>query len=145
MIGGMRQIFGSGALGTAERVAIFAEQRNSILADNIANINTPGYRTRDLPVAEFQEMLAAAFDRSRKNGGPLRMQSTRNISVDSSGRVSFRTIERDDADLLYHDGGNRSIEQEMTELAKNALLHRVAGEIVRKQFGMLHAAIRERP
>ena len=100
--------------------------------------------TRDLPVSEFQQMLKDASDRSRRSGGPLRFEPTRNIGVDFDGRLQFRAIERRDADLLYHDGGNRSIEQEMSELAKNALLHRVASDVIRKGFARLHSAIRER-
>ncbi len=144
MIGSMRGIFGGGSLGAAQRVAEFAEARNTVLVDNIANIDTPGYRTRDLSVDEFQKMLGAAMDGCRRSGGPLRFRGTRNISVGPNGSLSFQPIERSDNDQLYHDGGNRSVEQEMSELAKNTLLHRVATEVMRKQFNLLQVAIRER-
>ena len=45
----------------AQQVAQFAEARHGILADNIANIDTPCYKVRDLPVAEFQGMLGKAI------------------------------------------------------------------------------------
>lgn len=58
------------------RVALFdlarhrlawAEQRQSVLARNVANASTPGYQARDLP--SFVEALAR-----RSNGEPVRTQ-----------------------------------------------------------------------
>jgi len=137
-------IFERGPLATAAKVAAFAEARQAVLADNIANIDTPGYKVRDLPVAEFQQALARAIEQTRVGGAPLAMASTRHIRIEPDGRLTFQPIDRDDANLLYHDRGNRSIEQEMGEMVKNALVHRVATEVLRKQQETLEAAIREK-
>jgi len=138
-------ILSTGTVATARQVAVFAEARNAVLADNIANIDTPYYKMRDLPVAEFQKMLGQAIREARKTGRPLRLRSTRNIEVTKGGnRVEFRPVERQEANILFHDRNNRSIEQEMSELAKNALLHRTAIEVLRGQYSMLEAAIREK-
>jgi len=138
-------ILSGGSLETARQVAIFAEARNAVLADNIANIDTPHYKVRDLPVADFQKMLGRAIRESRRTGRPLQLQSTRNIEVvRRGGSVEFRPVERLDANILFHDRGNRSIEQEMSELAKNTLMHRTAIEVLRKQYSTLEAAIREK-
>ncbi|NIA20586.1 MAG: flagellar basal body rod protein FlgB [Anaerolineaceae bacterium] len=143
MAGWISGILSSSSLEAARQVAVFAEARNAVLADNIANIDTPNYKVRDLPVAEFQEMLGRAISESRRTGQPLQLQSTRNIEVvRKGGRIEFRSIERQEANILFHDGGNRSIEQEMSELAKNTLMHRTAIEVLRKQYGTLEAAIR---
>ncbi len=136
-------ILNGGRLAVAQQVAQFAEARHSILADNIANIDTPFYKVRDLPVAEFQEMLGKAIRQARETGGPLRLESTANIEVSRRGdSLELKPVEREDANLLFHDGNNRSIEQEMSELAKNALMHRTAIEILRGQFNALETAIR---
>ncbi len=140
----MTGIFSRQAGGLAEKVATFTEARHQVLAHNIANIDTPGYKVRDLPVAEFREMLADAVEKSRKTGGPLRLRSTRHITVEADGRLTFEPIERRDANLLFHDGGNRSVEQEMSEAVKNTVLHRVAVEVMRKQRETLETAIRGR-
>jgi flagellar basal-body rod protein FlgB len=42
------------------QVARFAERRQDVLAGNVANIDTPGYRMRELPVQEFQHALQRA-------------------------------------------------------------------------------------
>ena len=140
----LSSIFDRGAGAMAQQVASFAEARHAVLADNIANIDTPGYKARDLPVVEFQQMLARAAEESRRTGGPLRLSGSENIDVSLDGHIDFKAVEREQNNLLFHDQGNRSIEKEMSELVKNTLLHRVAIEVLRKQNETLEAAIRER-
>ena len=36
--------------------------------------------------------------------------------------------------MLFHDGDNRSMEQLMSDQAKNALMHNLVIELLRKQF-----------
>jgi len=43
-----------------KQIAKFTERRQEVLAGNIANIDTPGYRLRDLPTSEFRQALARA-------------------------------------------------------------------------------------
>jgi len=144
MAGWLDNIFDRGAAGTARAMAQFAEARRDVLAQNIANIDTPYYKVRDLPVAEFQKMLGLVIEKSRRTGGALRLESTPNIRVRSTGGLDFQPVERSRANLLFHDQGNRGVEQEMTEAVKNVLLHRVATEVLRKQYETLEAAIRGR-
>jgi flagellar basal-body rod protein FlgB len=144
MSGLLSSLFDRGAPALARKLATFAEARQSVLADNIANIDTPGYKARDLPLAEFQQMLARASEESRATGGPLRFQSTRGVDVAADGNMTFTPVEREENNILFHDQGNRSIETEMSEIVKNALMHRVAVEVLRKQYETLEVAIRER-
>jgi len=138
----LSNIFDRGPLAVAGKVAAFAEARQAVLADNMANIDTPGYKVRDLPVAEFQKALARAIGQARTADGPLRFEPTRHMAVGRDGQLTFEPVERQDANLLFHDRGNRSIEQEIGEMVKNTLVHRVAAEVMRKQQGTLEAAIR---
>jgi len=144
MAGWLDNIFDRGAAAAAKALAQFAEARQAVLAQNIANIDTPYYKVRDLPVAEFQAMLRRAFEESHATGGPLRLKNTPHIKVAPDGRLEFQTVERRGANILFHDQGNRSIEQEMSEAVKNTLLHRLAIEVLRKQNETLEAAIRGR-
>jgi len=47
--------------------------------------------------------------------------------------------------ILFHDGNNRSMEQLMTDQAKNALMHNLAVELLRRQFATLTMALTEKP
>ena len=49
-----------------------------------------------------------------------------------------------EAGILFHDGNNRSMEELASSLAKNALMHNVAIELLRKQFSAMEMALKER-
>ena len=52
----------SKALGIHEQALTLRNQRTALLADNIANASTPGYKARDL---DFRQILAEASGGSR--------------------------------------------------------------------------------
>ena len=60
-------IFACGAVPVLEKAMAFHEQRNVLLARNIANASTPGYRCVDLDEGEFQRLLKEAV-RTREAG-----------------------------------------------------------------------------
>ncbi|MEL7337384.1 MAG: hypothetical protein AAFN70_14415, partial [Planctomycetota bacterium] len=54
-------MIGNTTLDALRQSAIFAERRHALLAANMANIDTPGYRSRDMSLADFQSALAETF------------------------------------------------------------------------------------
>lgn len=60
-------VFGTGPLPFLKEMAKFAERRQEVLAGNIANIDTPGYRMHDLPVADFQKALQRGIALQRQS------------------------------------------------------------------------------
>jgi flagellar basal-body rod protein FlgB len=120
-----------------EQVAAFGERRNLVLAGNVANIDTPNYKRRDLPVAEFESALrdairAGSDRRDEISGGPSGLPSDL-LQAREAGSPS----------LTFQDNSDRSIEHEMMELTKNASLQSFAVELMNAQLAMLQAAIRE--
>jgi flagellar basal-body rod protein FlgB len=55
-------LFDSSTLPVLEQVVTFTEARHGVLAGNIANLDTPGYRSQDLSTAEFQTRLKDAIE-----------------------------------------------------------------------------------
>ncbi len=51
-----------------EQMASFSERRQEVLAGNVANIDTPDYKMRDLPVADFKSAMKAAVERLQSSG-----------------------------------------------------------------------------
>ena|SRR6476660_2578469 len=120
---------GNGAL--LEQVVNFASQRHKLLLDDIANVDTPGFRQKDLSVARFSSMLRNRVDERRRYGV---------ASFDDMDS----TVENPTRGILFHDGNNRSMEQLSTDLAKNAMMHNLAIELLRKQFQQMEMALREK-
>jgi flagellar basal-body rod protein FlgB len=111
----------------------FTSQRHKLLAENIVNVDTPGYKQKDLSLDQFQNMLQKRID--LQNSSP-------------PGSVSFDDIDMEiqnpRAGILFHDGNNRSMEMLMADSAKNALMHNTIIELLHKQFGQMEMALRER-
>jgi flagellar basal-body rod protein FlgB len=134
----------SGAIPLLEKTLAFAEARHRMLATNIANLTTPGYRARQLDAGAFQAALRKAADRRRETGGPLVMESGGEFEVDPGGRLRVTPSEEPVENLLFHDGTNARIERQMSMLAENAMLNQVAVEMLKSAYDGLAKAIRGR-
>jgi flagellar basal-body rod protein FlgB len=133
-----------GAIPVLEQVMKFTEERHSVLANNVSNFDTVGYKMQDLPVSEFNAALQEAVVRRESKGGcgPLELNSTRHFQWDSSGRMQTTPIELTDNNILFHDENNRFVEKQMSEMAKNTLRHNVTVEMLRSTYNGLETAIR---
>ncbi len=135
-----------GATPVLEKVLSFTQQRQEVLANNISNLDTVGYKAKDLPAEKFFAALNEAVERREKGGAGARLEirSTGGISVDSADSMTIQPIEIEDSNILFHDENNRFIEKQMSEMSQNALLHNLATEMLRAKYGGLQTAIRGR-
>jgi|SRR5579871_248862 len=133
-----------------EKMAAFTERRHDVLAGNIANISTPGYKTRDLPVKDFQEALKRSIA-NQQTTSPTLFETFRNGSsppVDSQAEFPqelFQAVERPPKDLVFQDGSNRNIEREVMEMTKNSMIQNFTVELMAAQLNLMGAVISERP
>ena len=127
-------------LPALEQTAVFSQKRHQLLAGNLANLDTPDYQTRDLSLTDFQAQLKAATDPSKSSAttyipGKGQQPITQQQALDKARDVSKQ--------ILYHDGGDVSLEQQVTEISKNQSMHNTAIALMRSQFQTLQVAIRE--
>ncbi len=129
----VNRLINQGNAPLIEQMLKFTAARHKLLAENIVNISTPGYVQKDLSLTKFQTRLRERV--AMRRHAPL-------------GSVSFDDIrgelEHPRHGILFHDRNNRSMEHLMSEQAKNALMHQLAVELLRKQFESLEAALKER-
>lgn len=125
-----------------QQVVNFAQARHGVLAGNIANINTPGYRTRDLSVEVFEERLKSAIAAANRPGHGGRPISAGDLPT--SPEDPMRQVSESMTNLLYHDDTNIDLEQQITEINKNQYLHSMALSIMTNQMELLQSAISER-
>ena len=101
--------------GQLERYMDLLSARQKLVASNIANADTPGYRTQDIDFqSEFQ------------NAGKGTPQATA-----VSGLV------------VKNDGNNVSLDREARLLAENALRFNLATNLMRSQISAVRSAIKE--
>ncbi len=124
-------------LPALEQTAAFAQKRHMLLAGNIANMDVPGYQTRDISVDDFQSALKQAVDRQQhpSSGYGLAGTASQQPVMDKVRDVSSQ--------VLYHDGSDVSREQQVTEISKNQAMHDMSIALMRNQFQTLQVAIRE--
>ena len=135
--------FGSTSLPALERSLQYMAARQKLLAGNIANIETPGYRPTDVAPAAFQQALRDALDQGRvdQQGG---------LSFDDSSPVAFNESGAElkpqllAENIMFHDGNDRSVERLMQKMQENVYSFRVASQLLRNQFELINTAIRER-
>ncbi len=132
-------MFQSTAIPILEQVVDFAQARHHLLASNVANIDVPGYRTRDLSLKNFQQALKEAIEAADRKNEPV---SARILSTDPHDPL--RQVKDSIKSILYHDGSDVGYEQQVAEITKNQMMHNLALNIMRHQIEMIETAIRER-
>ena len=140
-------LLGSTTIPLLEKVAVFGERRQEVLAGNLANIDTPDYKTRDLPLDDFMQALkdaAALRDRPPSLGSlPAPGESPADRMAKLFPDALFRAVEAPPSNITFQDGGNRSIEHEVMEMTKNVMMQNFAIELMAAQMNLLKIAINE--
>jgi flagellar basal-body rod protein FlgB len=147
----LSSLFQSSTIPVLEQVVNFTEARHGVLAGNIANLDTPGYKTRDLSPALFQERLKEAMETRRRPPAPAYEANTPGLSpaYDSQRHEdrqleAFQKVEESMKSIMRHDEGDVSLERQINEIVKNQQQHNLAIGIMSAQFRLLRAAITER-
>jgi flagellar basal-body rod protein FlgB len=107
--------------------------RQTLIAGNVANVNTPGYRSLDLK--PFEEVLEAT---------KLQMAVTRtgHMAPDPGAMTGSTETENEDSWEVFHSGGNVSIEQEMLKAGEVGRNYSLNTNIVRTFHRMLLTSAR---
>jgi len=138
----MNDIVSGGVTPLIEKTMAFAGARHKMLATNIANITTPGYRAKQLDVKSFQSALREAS--GKRGDGDLKLGSSKEFRVDSGGLLEVTPSEEPPENLLFQDGTNARIEKQMAMLAENTMVNQAASELLKSQFSDMERAIRGR-
>lgn len=118
-------------LRMAHAMASHAAARQTTVARNIANADTPGYRAQDLP--SFAQVWASGGDR-------LALRTTRPGHLSNS--LSRAVLRPEPLDTpLNPNGNNVSLEQEMIRSAELRHQHDMALSIYRSARNILRASL----
>jgi flagellar basal-body rod protein FlgB len=113
----------------------WTSERQSVLAQNIANADTPGYRARD--VEDFASVMART-----RGPGDLAPMRTHPAHLSGSGAVMDARIQAMmDTPEAAPNGNTVSLEQQMMEMTDTAAEHRLALDLFRRHTSMLRIAL----
>ncbi len=137
-----------GTLPALERMVAFTQARHEMLAENIANIDTPGYARKRLDPEAFQASLKEAMDRvdalspAQKRTGRALLDLRRNaqFATNLQGDIEVKPEIEPAENILLHDGTNARLETLMSEVADNALSHQfIMNQLHGRYEGVLKA------
>ena len=103
--------------------------REGMISSNIANIDTPGYKAKDV-----------AFEREFENELKLARTNDQHIASEPSGPQFVVT--EDPYERIGNDGNTVDIDREMMKLAQNQLLYSAAAQDVARQIEGIKDIIR---
>jgi flagellar basal-body rod protein FlgB len=133
-------LFDSTTVPLLEQVVSFTEARHGVLAGNVANIDTPGYKTRDLSPEVFEKRLREAVE--ARQAPPWTTSGRQADELQNSRELS--DVAESMKGILLHDESNVNLERQITEIIKNQTQHNLAVNIMSAQFRLLRAAVTER-
>jgi len=111
--------------------------KNEAISNNIANVNTPGYKRSDI---KFEEYFQNSIDQTKI--GSLKKDSRYlPIGKDKAHLANPQIISNNTSSRK--DGNNVNIDVEMAELAKNTIKYNAMITQLSKEFSKIKIAIRE--
>jgi len=131
-------LFAKSTIPVLQEVAAFTQARQGVLAANLANIHTPGYRTRDLSVDGFQKALKQQIAAAKESDFVSPGHRT------SPQLEAMHKVKDSMNNIVYHDGTNIDIERQVVEASRNQYMHNLAITIMTNQFQLMQTAINER-
>ncbi|MBV5265327.1 flagellar basal body rod protein FlgB [Pinisolibacter aquiterrae] len=119
------------------------QARQRLIAENVANADSPGYRAKDL--AE-PALPAAATAASGASSGQVRAPAVA-LAVTSSGHMAgsggaggFKTAGKGDFEVRP-SGNAVDLEEQMTKSAENQLDYQTAASLYQQSLGLLRVAL----
>lgn len=112
--------------------------RNDALSNNLANVNTPGYKREDV---DFDQVLRTFLS---KDSMKMYKTNVNHISIGGESLESLQPKIQSETEISYRkDGNSVNIDTEMAELAKNQIKFNAITGQLNNQISRLKLAIRD--
>ncbi len=146
----MKQFFGK-TIDLLEKSIDLRVKRNTVLTSNVVNMDTPGYKAKDVP---FNEIMAACM--KKESSGFMQITNAGHIDAEASlppGTSHSRHIsigpepEADPFQISVSSErgtpNNVDVDREMAEIAVNNIQYQTAVQSLIKKFDGLRTVITE--
>lgn len=116
----------------------FQSARNLLIATNISNMETPGYKAKDI---NFEEQLRGVM----KTKGQLQMRKTNSKHFGPSNEAlkALEPLPFELTDPAKSNGNNVNIDKEMAKLAENQILYTAFIQLAMKRGSTVRSAVTE--
>ncbi|MDA8086583.1 MAG: flagellar basal body rod protein FlgB [Nitrospiraceae bacterium] len=121
----------TGAEGLLESLIRFTMERHGVIAGNIANSDTPGYKAMDI---KFEDFLS---------GGalPLTVTNPAHMRAADPGPGLLASVQ-EDGSAPWKDGNNVEMDKEVARMNENALLFEAGIKLLGNRMSMYSNALK---
>lgn len=128
----MSRIFDS-TIHSVERALNFSATKNKTISQNIANVDTPGYKSKSVT---FKDVLSQEKERS------FAAKRTDSKHIPFSANNNTFNIQENSNTTYNHNGNNVDIDYEMTQLAENQIYYNSMVDRLNDKMRTLQTVIR---
>ena len=118
-------------INVLETVADASWTRNSLISNNIANVDTPGYKRKDLQFEAFLEEELSGRSSLDEEVAGADLSVLNGYTYTDYGNVSYRL-----------DGNNVDIDTENSYLAQNQLKYYTVLDSISQEFSRLKSVVK---
>ncbi|MFB6356035.1 MAG: flagellar basal body rod protein FlgB [bacterium] len=123
-----------------------ASKRHSAITDNMANINTPGFKRREV---HFESQLKEAYLGNKTFEDQFKDRNFFDEDFDPFDKPDFAyesppvrpTVHRVDDTSMRNDKNNVDPDRQMAKMAKNSLYYKGMSSMTKTQFSLLNGVI----
>lgn len=132
----LNSIVSSPRVAVLEQAISASSLRQKVISNNIANVNTPGYKKSEVL---FEDMLQSAMNNEKM---PMLQTNERHLPLKQSGFPTPKVNVIGNTSMRI-DGNNVDIDGEMADLAKNNIYYNAVVQQLGSYFSGIKSAIKE--
>lgn len=120
----------------------YLNHQNTVIAENVANADMPGYRAKELSKVDFGRVLDKVIQDGKIGVQPVSMAMT-NPKHLALGGVN-QSVKTSAARLTYEVSPNENsvvLEEQMVKAAEVQMEYNLMTNLMRKQIGMIYTAL----
>lgn len=110
-------------INVLEKASDASWTRNSVISNNIANVDTPGYKRKDVQFEQYLQSAVSGGSSLDDNVAEADLESLTGTTYTDYSTVSYRL-----------DGNNVDIDTENSELAKNQIKYYTMLDSISQEF-----------
>lgn len=131
-----------GLIGLIHQKLSYLGQRSTVLAENVANANTPGYKAKDLAPFTF----AQAMQDAKKSSNPAALNVTNAghiaaLAASASPAGTNFAVKKMKSVEALPSGNGVNLEQQMSEVSKTALEYNAYTSLLARVRSWLRMAL----
>ncbi|WP_379126514.1 flagellar basal body rod protein FlgB [Paenibacillus sp. sgz500958] len=117
-----------------------ANLRQSVLSNNVANIDTPNYKRSDVSFESFLRQQESGL----KSKLSAKVSDSRHFQFGSNSIVPAAVVQTDETSSMNNNNNNVDIDREMSLSAENQLRYNSYVQQINSQFSMMRTVIEGR-